>query len=220
MRPLPRDSIDDNDERGMTTDRQFKHDGLIIRWTLSAVYEGARSNVLQLGTDLAFKIPRGERLPRDDSLETRSVRDILNLGAGSIAGSSRRKVWHEVKRTSLLWHTNTFRETRGQEPAPRRRAATDASAPINRPAFPTLLPPSSSSRSSDRKKQKHKKSKMPWRSCISTDSGVVFPQRPPPKTQPSRDLSVVEQMLIDAIDAPASKTSNLSPQPLTLNPQP
>ena len=112
MRPLPRDSIDDNDERGMTTDRQFKHDGLIIRWTLSAVYEGARSNVLQLGTDLAFKIPRGERLPRDDSLETRSVRDILNLGAGSIAGSSRRKVWHEVKRTSLLWHTNTFRETR------------------------------------------------------------------------------------------------------------
>jgi hypothetical protein len=47
---------------------------------------------------------------------------------------------------------------------------------------------------------------MPWRECIFTDSGVVFPQRPPLKTPPSRELSVVERMLIDAIHAPASKT--------------
>jgi hypothetical protein len=52
---------------------------------------------------------------------------------------------------------------------------------------------------------------MPWRHLIFTESGVVFPQSPRLETQPSRDLSVVERMLIDAIDATASNT--FKPQP-------
>jgi len=124
---------------------------------------------------------------------------------------------------NLPCHTNTFLQTPhvDRKAAPRRHRSNRRIRCC--------------ARSSDRKKQKHKKSKVPWRHCIFTDTGVVFP--PPLKTQPSRPcgsgsgphlkdkpsrdiLESLEQMELIAATASAATTPIAAPDSPAASPLP